>query len=74
VEPLAREPTAAPFGTARPATRCSPSGSCKVCLPVATIARGITNQDGSVGVAGGMLEAGGIVYGVGGDGWTAFVR
>jgi len=53
-------------------TNCS--GTPKICLPVATIVRGITNQDGSVGNPGGMLEAGGIVYGVGGDGWTAFVR
>jgi len=53
-------------------TNCS--GTPKVCLPVATITRGITNQPGSVGNPGGMLEAGGIVYGVGGDGWTAFVR
>ena len=53
-------------------TNCS--GAPKVCLPVATIARDITNQPGSVGNPGGMFEAGGIVYGVGGDGWTAFVR
>jgi len=43
-----------------------------VCLRVATIQRGITNQLGSVGDPGGLLEAGRILYGVGGDGWTAF--
>jgi hypothetical protein len=30
-------------------------------------------QPGGVGSLGGILEAGGIVCGVGGDGWTAFV-
>ncbi len=49
------------------------AGTPKVCLPVATIQRGITNQPGSVGDPGGMLEAGGILYGVGADGWTAFI-
>jgi IPT/TIG domain-containing protein/putative pyrroloquinoline-quinone-binding quinoprotein len=53
-------------------TNCS--GAPKVCLPVATVASNIQNQPGTVGDPGGMLEAGGIVYGVGGDGWTAFVR
>jgi hypothetical protein len=51
-------------------TNCS--GTPKVCLPVATVASNIQNEPGTVGVPGGMLEAGGILYGVGGDGWTAF--
>jgi hypothetical protein len=41
-------------------------------MPLADITRGITGQPGSVGKPGGMLVAGGVLYGVGGDGWTAF--
>ena len=52
-------------------TNCS--GTPKVCLPVATVTSNIQNQPGTVGDPGGMLEAGGILYGVGADGWTAFV-
>jgi hypothetical protein len=50
------------------------SGSPKVCSPLADLIRPHMSQPGGVGNPGGMLEAGGIVYGVGGDGWSALSR
>ncbi len=49
------------------------SGTPKVCTPLADIVRGSTGQQGSVGNPGGMLMTAGNLYGVGGDGYTAFV-
>ncbi len=56
------------------AGQVSCSGSPKICKPVAIITRNVSMQPGSVGLPGGMLEAGGVLYGVGADGWTAFVQ
>jgi hypothetical protein len=50
------------------------SGAPKICTPLADITRGFMSQPGSVGNPGGMLMAGGVLYGVGADGWTAFIQ